>query len=108
MADNLDKKYYKIGEVAQILNLPQSTLRFWEKKFTIIHPRRNDRGTRFYTPADIERLRMVHYLVHEKGLKIDAAISQVNNNRSNISRRFEVIERLKSIRATLSEILDAL
>lgn len=108
MADNLDKKYYKIGEVAQILNLPQSTLRFWEKKFTIIHPRRNDRGTRFYTPADIERLRMVHYLVHEKGLKIEAAINQVNHNRSNISRRFEVIERLKSIRATLSEILDAL
>lgn len=46
--DELNKKYYKIGEVARILELPQSTLRFWESKFSIIRPRRNDRGTRFY------------------------------------------------------------
>ena len=106
--DELNKKYYKIGEVARILELPQSTLRFWESKFSIIRPRRNDRGTRFYTPSDMERLRMVKYLVHEKGLKIEAAVEQVNRNRSNVSRRFEVIERLRTIRATLTDILDAL
>lgn len=51
---------------------------------------------------------MVKYLVHEKGLKIEAAVEQVNRNRSNVSRRFEVIERLRTIRATLTDILDAL
>lgn len=106
--DELNKKFYKIGEVATLLELPQSTLRFWESKFSILRPRRNDRGTRFYTPADIERLRMVKFLLHEKGLKIEAAVEQINHNHSNISRRFEVIERLRAIRSTLSDILDAL
>ncbi len=52
--DNLSKKYYKISEVAELLGLPASTLRFWEKQFTVIRPKRNNHGTRFYTPADIE------------------------------------------------------
>ena len=52
--DNLNKKYYKISEVAELLGLPASTLRFWEKQFTVIRPKRNNHGTRFYTPADIE------------------------------------------------------
>lgn len=105
---DLDKKFYKIGEVATLLGLPQSTLRFWESKFNIIKPRRNPKGQRFYTPADIERLRMVHYLVHEKGLKIEAAVSQISHNRQNISRRFEVIERLRMIRSRLLDISEAI
>lgn len=56
---DIQKKYYKIREVAEILGLPQSTLRFWESHFTIINPKRNDKGTRFYTASDIEKLRMV-------------------------------------------------
>ena len=68
--DSLNKKYYKISEVAELLQIPASTLRFWEKQFTVIHPKRNDKGSRFYTPADIEKIRMVHYLVKEKGYKL--------------------------------------
>ena len=52
--DKLEKKYYKIREVAEMLGLPPSTLRFWESKFTIIKPKRNNGGTRFYTPSDVE------------------------------------------------------
>ena len=57
--EKLEKKYYKIREVAEMLGLPASTIRFWESKFTIINPKRNDKGTRFYTPSDVEKLRMV-------------------------------------------------
>ena len=106
MAD-FDKKYYKIKEVAAILGLPPSTLRFWESKFTIIKPRRNDKGICIYTPADIEKLRMVTYLVKDKGLHIEAAEEQIRNNRSNVSRRAQTIERLREIRATLQQLLDA-
>lgn len=105
--DSLEKKYYKIREVAEMLGLPASTLRFWETKFTIINPRRNAKGTRFYTPADVEKLRMVYYLVKEKGLKIEAAQEQLKHNHSNVSRRSQAIDRLRAIRATLQSLLDA-
>ncbi len=104
----LEKKYYKIREVAEILNIPASTLRFWEDKFTIIKPKRNAHGTRFYTPSDIETIRMVHYLVKEKGLKIDAAQEQIKHNHSGVSQRHKAVERLKKIRAELQGMLDAL
>lgn len=106
--DTLDKKYYKISEVAAILGLPASTLRFWESKFTIIHPRRNAGGLRTYTSQDIEKIRMIHFLVKEKGLKLDAAQEQLRNNTSGITRRFETVARLREIRGRLSEMLDAL
>ena len=81
--DKLEKKYYKIREVAEMLGLPPSTLRFWESKFTIIKPKRNN------------------------GLKIEAAQEQIRHNHSNVSRRSQAIERLRSIRATLQSLLDA-
>ena len=104
----LSKKYYKISEVAAILNIPASTLRFWEDKFTLIKPHRNEHGTRFYTPKDIEVIRMVYYLVKEKGLKLDAAQEQIRHNHSNVSQRHKTIERLKSMRAEIKSLLDAL
>jgi len=106
--NTFEKKYYKIREVADILNLPASTLRFWESKFTIIKPHRNSHGTRFYTPGDIDTIRMIYYLVKEKGLKIDAAQDEIKRNRSGISKRVEAIRRLRDVRARLNTILQAL
>lgn len=106
--DVLDKKYYKISEVAEILDIPASTLRFWENRFTIIKPRRNDKGTRFYTPADIEKIRMVHYLVKEKGMRLEAAQEQIKHNQTGISKKVEALDRLKNIRDRLQTVLDAL
>lgn len=106
--ETLAKKYYKISEVADILGLPASTLRFWEKSFTIIKPKRNNHGTRFYTPADIEKIRHVAFLVKEKGLKIEAAEQQIKHNHKGVSQKIEAIENLKKIRLKLKTMLDAL
>ena len=106
--NDLNKKFYKISDVAEILGIPASTLRFWEKEFTIIKPRRNAKNIRFYTPNDIETIRKVYYLVKEKGLKLDAAQEQIRRNRANVDKRFEVIERLKGIREELLELDEAL
>lgn len=106
--EDLTKNYYKIGEVAEILNIPTSTLRFWEKQFTIIKPRRNAGNTRFYTPEDVETIRMIYYLVKEKGLKLEAAQQQIKINRHNVSQKAEAINRLKEIRARLQAMVDAL
>lgn len=91
-----------------MLNLPASTLRFWESQFTIIKPRRNDKGTRFYTPKDVETIRMVHFLVKEKGLKLDAAQEEIKLNRDGVSKKFEAIDRLRGVRDKLQEMIDAL
>lgn len=104
----LDKKFYKIGDVAQILDIPMSTLRYWETQFTIIKPRRNAKNIRFYTPGDIETIRKIHYLVKEKGFKLDAAQAQIRANRDGVDKRFEVVERLKNIKAQLEGLKNAL
>lgn len=106
--ESTDKKYYKIREVAEIIGVPLSTLRFWEKEFSIIKPKRNAHGTRFYTASDIEKIRMVVYLIKEKGLKIHAAQEQIKNNHSGVSTHARAIERLKAIRNELQAMLDAM
>jgi len=107
--DSLDKKYYRIAEVAALVGVPQSTLRFWESRFgDIIKPKRNAAGTRFYRPADVEAVRMVYYLVKERGMKLDAACAELTHNREGVSRRFEVVERLRAIRARLVQLQEAL
>ena len=101
MRDKLNKKYYKIGDVAEILNIPTSTLRFWEKEFTVIKPKRNAKNIRVYTVKDIETIKMIYYLVKEKGLKLDAAQAMIKRNRDGISKQHQVVDRLKSVREQL-------
>ena len=98
---NLDKKFYKIGDVSEILGIPESTLRYWETQFTIIKPRRNKKNIRYYTPHDIEIISKVYYLVKEKGLKLDAAQAQIRHNRDGVDKRYDAIEQLKAIREHL-------
>lgn len=106
--EDLNKRYYRMREVAEIIGLPPSTLRFWESKFTVINPRRNQGGQCLYTPADIEKLRMVHFLVKEKGLKLEAAQEELSGNSSGVSRRFEALSRLRSVRSRLEQLHKAL
>lgn len=108
MDDSINKRYYKIKEVTEILNLPASTLRFWETQFSILKPKRNDGGTRFYTPADIETLRMIKYLIKEKGLKIEAAQEALRRNHSGVSRHARAINKLHEVRSRLHGLLEAL
>ncbi len=106
--ENIDKKYYKISEVAEIIGVAQSTLRFWESQFTMLSPKRNAKGTRFYTPADLERLRMIRYLLKDKGLHIEAAREALRTNREGLERQARAVDRLRSVRSTLTHMLDAL
>ena len=104
----LDKKFYKIGDVSEILGIPESTLRYWETQFTIIKPKRNKKNIRYYTPHDIEIISKVYYLVKEKGLKLDAAQAQIRHNRDGVDKRFDAIEQLKNIREQLVAFQKAL
>lgn len=104
----LTKKYYRIGEVADLLEVPATTLRFWEGRIPQIRPRRGDNGMRYYTPKDIDILSQIKYLIYEKGLHIDAAIRQLRANPEGIDQRHKTIARLKDIRDRLKAMEEAL
>lgn len=102
-----EKKYYKISEVAEMLGIPASTLRYWERSFTVIQPRRHN-NIRYYTKEDIEKIRMVWYLVKERGMRLEVAEQEIRHNRRNVSRRHPAIERLYDVRDRLQELSNAL
>lgn len=108
MADELTKRYYKIGDVAELLDLPQSTLRFWETEFHELRPRRSEKGVRRYTPADIDVLRVIKFLIKDKGLTIEGAREHLKRNRHAVDKRHQTIQRLKEIRQSLTDLLTAL
>ncbi len=105
---DLSKKYYKIGDVAELLDVSQTTLRYWESEFPEIEPRRSSSNRRYYTPEDIELLRTIYYLVKVKGLRVEAAKEQMRLNRKNISKRMEIIGELTDVRDELELILKSL
>ena len=76
------KLYYTLGEVAEMLNVNTSLLRFWEKEFPEIRPTKNKKGTRSYTQQDIQLLHRIHYLTKECGLTLDGARQQLKNDKS--------------------------
>ena len=94
--------------MAEVLDIPASTLRFWEKEFTIIKPKRNAKNVRLYTPKDIETIRMIYFLVKDKGLKLNAAQAEIRRNRDGVSKRFEAIEKLRHVKNELLALQAAL
>ncbi|MDE7347790.1 MAG: MerR family transcriptional regulator [Muribaculaceae bacterium] len=106
--DELSKKYYRIGDVADFLGIPQATIRYWELEFPEISPSRTSKGIRQYTPSDIETLSIIHYLIKIKGLKMEAAKAQLRLNRDNISKKVKVIKELEDLRSELEVMLKAL
>ena len=106
--DDINKKYYKIRDVADFLGVPQATLRYWETEFPEISPSRTPTGLRQYTPSDIETLRIIHYLIKTKGLKVEAAKQQLKKNRNNISKKLKVISELQDLRTELEVMLKML
>ncbi len=98
------KKYYGIAEVAEQFGVAESLLRYWEKEFPNIKPRKSGRGVRQYTKEDIEEVRLVYNLLKVRGMKIAAAKAVLNKNRKAASDTSEIIGRLQSIRSELQEI----
>ncbi len=107
--DSFDKEYYKIREVAEIIGVTAATLRYWEGEFdTYLKPTRTASKARLYRPADIRKLRIIHYLVKERKLKIDAAKQYLKSNPQNVSRRLEILDDLRDVRSQLADMLTAI
>ncbi len=98
------KRYYSIGEVAEIFGVSRSLIRFWESEFDNIRPQKNAKGERRYTKANIEQIRMVYELVKERGFTIQGAKHELKERREHQRHRDAVIARLKEIRLFLERM----
>jgi len=103
-----DKLYYSISEVANKFGVNASLIRFWEKEFDIIKPKKNAKGNRFFTQQDIDNIALIHHLVKERRLTLEGARQKINQNREDAEFNFRVVESLKNIRAMLLEIKEDL
>ena len=101
------KLYYSIGEVAAMLNVAPSVLRFWETEFGCIRPVKNRRGSRNYTEHDIELLRRIHYLTRDCGYTLEGAREQMRQ-RPIVDPKMEVIKNLQEVRSFLVELKETL
>lgn len=102
------KKYYSIKEVSEMLDIPDSTLRYWEKEFKEISPKKNSKGIRQYTASDIEQIRLVNHLVKEKSLTIKGAKTRMQENPQTTQDTHDIVARLQAVKAELLAICEEL
>lgn len=104
----IEKLFYTIGEVADMFNVNTSLIRFWEKEFDIIKPKRNKKGNRLFTKQDVENFYIIFHLVKERGLTLDGARKKLKENKDDTINNFEVIKSLKDIKELLLEVRESL
>ena len=99
-----EKRYYKIGEVADAFGVNTSHIRFWEKEFDILKPKKNKKGNRLFTQEDVKNLQLIYHLVKEKGYTLDGAKTKMKESLKALKSNQDVIVRLERIKAELIKI----
>ena len=107
-----DKMYYKIGEIAKAFSVKTSLIRYWEKEFKTLHPKKNKKGNRLFTKKDVESLRHIYHLVKEKGYTLEGAKQKIKDKRKlgqeELPVNQAVIVRLEKIKNELLHIKEQL
>ena len=107
MKSKSKKIFYSIGETAKIFNVNVSLIRYWEKEFSILKPKKNKKGNRLFTQKDIDNLYLIYNLVKERGYTLEGAQKQLKSNK-NLNSEIEIINRLKKIRGFLVDLKNEL
>ena len=105
---NITKLYYSIGEVSKLFGVNNSLIRFWEKEFSIIKPKKNKKGNRYFTEKDIDNFKIIFHLVKERGYTLDGAKKKLRENKADTVNNVEIISQLQDIRAQLVAIREIL
>lgn len=95
-----EKLYYNIGEISKAFNIKPSLLRFWEKEFDILNPKKTIKGTRKYNSVDIKNLKLIYNLLKVRGFTIDGAKEKLKTE----SKKIEIVQKLEKIKSKLEII----
>jgi DNA-binding transcriptional MerR regulator len=102
----VEKLYYSIGEAAEMLGVPVSTIRFWENEFTVLRPMKNKKGNRLFTPEDMRNLKLIHHLLKVEGMTLPGAKKKLAVNKGELDRKIEINESLSRIKDLLTDLRD--
>lgn len=103
-----ERLYYNIGEVATAFGVNTSLIRFWEKEFDALKPKKNAKGNRKFTPQDIKNLELIYHLVKERGFTLEGAKIHLKENKQKTLDQFDIIRKLESVKAELLKIKEQL
>jgi len=97
------KHYYTMGEVAEMFRVNQSLLRFWEAEFSILQPKKNKKGDRYFRPVDIKNLHLIYHLLRQRKYTIEGAKDFLKKNKK-AEEKFETIKKLEEVKRFLLEM----
>jgi DNA-binding transcriptional MerR regulator len=103
-----DKRYYKIGEVAKAFNVNTSLIRFWENEFDVLKPKKNKKGNRLFTQEDLSNLKLIYFLVKEKGFTLEGAKNKLRENPDEVYSKHRIISKLEKVKNELLQIKNQL
>ena len=103
-----EKRYYSIGELAKAFDVNASLIRFWDKEFDILKPKKNAKGNRMFTPDDVKNLQLIYHLVKERGFTLEGAKTHLKEGQKKTLDKFEIISKLEGIKAQLTDLKNAL
>ena len=103
-----EKLFYSIGEVAKMFKVNTSLIRFWEKQFDILKPKKNKKGNRLFTKQDLDNLHVIFHLVKERGFTLEGAKKKLKQNKDEVVNSVEMVKSLKKIKGFLVEMKEAL
>ena len=101
----MEKQFFSIGEVAELLGENNSTVRFWSTSFPrYVRPTRTPKGDRVYRSDDIRALELIRYLLKSERLTIEGATKRMDEDRKGAERKQKIVQSLTSIRKMLTEV----
>jgi DNA-binding transcriptional MerR regulator len=103
-----EKRYYSIGELAKAFNVNASLIRFWDKEFDVLKPKKNAKGNRMFTPEDVKNLQLIFHLVKERGFTLEGAKVHLKEGQKKTLDKFEIISKLEAIKTNLINIKNQL
>lgn len=103
-----EKRYYSIGELSKAFNVNASLIRFWDKEFDILKPKKNAKGNRMFTPEDVKNLQLIYHLVKERGFTLEGAKIHLKEKQKKTMDKFEIIRKLEAIKTTLINLKNEL
>ncbi|UEG51751.1 MerR family transcriptional regulator [Mucilaginibacter daejeonensis] len=105
---DINKMYYTMGEVTAMFGVNHSLLRYYEKEFDVLQPKKNKKGNRYFTTEDIENLKIIFHLVRDKGFTIQGAKDHMKSNTNEVKDQQTILNSLENLKKFLLEVRDAL
>ncbi|MBC7745991.1 MAG: MerR family transcriptional regulator [Flavobacterium sp.] len=104
----ISKLYYTMGEITRMFEVNASQIRFYEKEFDILQPKKNKKGNRLFSPEDVENLRIIYSLLKDKGYTLQGAKEYIKNNKGEVKENQKVIDSLERLKQFLLEVKEQL